>query len=389
MRLRALVLAVPLAVLVACSSGGGTTPTSGTSATASGSEAATLGPAVPAATVVAAAVATDQLPTATGAFGEKPTLTFPANDPVPSLQRVILAQGTGPVTAAGDWLVTNYLGQVWGGKVFDNSYDRASTSAFQIGAGKVVPGWDTALVGVPVGSRVMLSLPPADGYGAKGNSGAGIKGTDTLVFIIDIVQAVGANAGGQTDATPAAPLPPNAPQVAGALGGPATVTIPAGLAEPTTPTVIVLATGTGTPVQLGKVLVQYTAVTWTGQPAGATWPNADPAATGGSAGQGPQELPVATGGPFAALVGVPAGSRVLVQVPGQPNQQTGQTQPAIAAVVDVLLQTAVTPATPSAGASVAPSGASTPAASAEVSPSAQVATSVQESPSAVSAAPTS
>ena len=43
------------------------------------------------------------------------------------------------------------------------------------------------LVGVPVGSRVMLSLPPADGYGSAGNESAGIKGTDTLVFVVDIV----------------------------------------------------------------------------------------------------------------------------------------------------------------------------------------------------------
>jgi len=354
MRLRALVLIVPLAVLAACSSGAATTDTSSTGASGSSTEASTLGPAVPAATAVAAPVAADQLPTASGAFGEKPTLTFPANDPVPSLQRVILSQGTGPVTASGDWLVTNYLGQVWGGTVFDNSYDRGATSAFQIGAGKVVPGWDTALVGVPVGSRVLLSLPPADGYGSAGNSSAGIKGTDTLVFIVDIVQAIPKTAGGQVDATPAAPLPATAPQVSGALGAAATVTIPAGLAEPTTPTVTVLATGTGAPVALGQVLVQYTAVTWDGQPAGTTWPGADPSTSG----QGPQELPVAASGPFAGLVGVPLGSRVLVQVPGQTDQQTGQAQPSIAAVVDLLLQTTVTPAATASGAAAAPTDGS-------------------------------
>ena len=300
----------------------------------SSSVAPTLGPAVPAATAVAAPVPADQLPTASGAFGEKPTLTFPAGNPVPSLQRVILSEGTGPVTEAGQWLITNYLGQIWGGAVFDNSYDRGATSAFQIGAGKVVPGWDTALVGVPVGSRVMLSLPPADGYGSKGNESAGIKGTDTLVFVVDIVSAVAANAGGQTDATPQ-PAPANAPVVTGDLGVAATVTIPAGLAEPTAPVVTVLATGTGAPVALGNVLVQYTAVTWAGQPAGATWPGTDPTTSG----TGPQELPVATAGPFAGLVGVPLGSRVLVQVPGQTDQTTGQPSPAIAAVVDLLLQT--------------------------------------------------
>ena len=90
MRVRALVLALPLAVgvlLAGCGSGGTSTPTSSSSTTTP----ATLGPSVPAATAVAAAVPADQLPTASGAFGEKPTLTFPSTDPPPSLQLVILS----------------------------------------------------------------------------------------------------------------------------------------------------------------------------------------------------------------------------------------------------------------------------------------------------------
>jgi peptidylprolyl isomerase len=347
MRLRALALALPLAVgvlLAGCAAGDSDTPTSGSATTAP-----TLGPTVPAATAVAAAVPADELPTASGKFGDKPTLTFPAGDPPPSLQRVILSEGTGPVTKSGDWLITNYQGQIWNGDVFDNSYDRGSTSAFQIGVGKVVPGWDVGLVGVPVGSRVMLSLPPADGYGSAGNSSAGISGTDTLVFVVDIVQAIGANAGGEKDAE-VQPAPDNAPQVSGDLGGPATVSVPAGTPEPTSPTVTVLAKGTGDPVQLGQVLVQYAAVTWTGEDAGSTW------STDSSAGGGPQELPVATGGPFEGLVGVPLGSRVLVQIPAQSDPSTGSSQPAIAAVVDVLVQTTVTPATATSG-SAAPSSA--------------------------------
>ena len=198
MRLRAALVAVPLIVLpmlaaVACSSSSSSSSTGDSSGTetASSSEAATLGPSVPAATAVAAPVDASLLPTASGAFGEKPTLTFPSTPAVPSLQRTILSEGTGPVTASNDWLITNYLGQIWNGKVFDNSYDKGSTAAFQIGVGKVVPGWDVALVGVPVGSRVLLSLPPADGYGSAGSSGAGIGGTDTIVFVVDIVRAIG------------------------------------------------------------------------------------------------------------------------------------------------------------------------------------------------------
>ena len=341
MRLRAALVAVPLIVLpmlvaAACSSSSSNSSTSGSGTeTASSSEAATLGPSVPAATAVAAPVDASLLPTASGAFGEKPTLTFPSTPAVPSLQRTILSEGTGPVTVSGDWLITNYLGQIWNGKVFDNSYDKGSTAAFQIGVGKVVPGWDVGLVGVPVGSRVLLSLPPADGYGSAGSSGAGIGGTDTIVFVVDIVQAIGPTAGGQTDATPQ-PAPATGPQVAGALGVAPTITVPAGTAEPTAPTVTVLATGTGAPITNGSVLAQYVAVTWTGESAGSTWPSA---ATDGSSGQGPQELPVAAGGPFASLVGVPLGSRVLIQVPAQTDSSSGQSSPSIAAAVDVLVQT--------------------------------------------------
>jgi peptidylprolyl isomerase len=51
----------------------------------------------------------------------------------------------------------------------------------------VVPGFKKALVGQTVGSQVVAVIPPADGYGSDGNSQAGIKGTDTLVFVIDIL----------------------------------------------------------------------------------------------------------------------------------------------------------------------------------------------------------
>ena len=60
---------------------------------------------------------------------------------------------------------------------------------FPIGVQQVIPGWDKALVGQKIGCRVLLVVPPADGYGAKGNPQAKIKGTDTLVFVVDILGA--------------------------------------------------------------------------------------------------------------------------------------------------------------------------------------------------------
>ena len=55
---------------------------------------------------------------------------------------------------------------------------------------QVIPAWDTGLVGQTVGSRVMLVVPPKDGYGKAGASSVGIKGTDTLVFVVDILDAM-------------------------------------------------------------------------------------------------------------------------------------------------------------------------------------------------------
>ena len=275
------------------------------------------------------------MPTASGKFGDKPTLTFPKSTPPPSLQRVILSEGTGPVTVKGDYLVTNYLGQVWGGaKAFDNSYDRKATSTFQIGEAKVVPGWDTALVGVKVGSRVLLSLPPADGYGSTGSSGAGIKGTDTIVFVIDIVSAISPSTTGQTNAA-VQPAPKNAPVVTGALGKEPKITIPKTLAEPTKGQVYVLAKGTGAKLKAGSVLAQLVVTDWTQSQTQSTWPKAGVAPT---ASTGLQQITVDATGALKLLIGIPLGSRVMVEIPGTTDASTGQKSATAVAVLDLVAQ---------------------------------------------------
>ena len=355
MRIRAVIAALPLLVLAACGTTSSSTPSStgapassgtadsasaGTSGSAAASGSASssavpdLGPAVPAATVVAPAVPASQMPTATGKFGEKPKLTFPKTPPPPTLQRQILSEGTGAETVKGDYLVTNYLGQIWGGKVFDNSYDRKSTSTFQIGEGKVVPGWDVGLVGVKVGSRVLLSLPPADGYGSTGSASAGIKGTDTIVFVVDVVSKISPTATGQTDAVKQ-PAPKNAPVVTGELGKEPKITIPKGLAEPKTNQVYVLAKGTGAKVKAGSVLAQLVVTDWAQTQSQSTW--AKPGAAVSST-TGLQQITVDTTGALKGLVGVPLGSRVLVEIAATTDASTGQSQAGAVAVLDLVAQ---------------------------------------------------
>ena len=107
--------------------------------------------------------------------------------PGDSLQSAYLIEGEGEEVQKGQTIVVNYLGQVYGGKKpFDESYSAQPTS-FQIGVGGVVKGWDQTLVGVPVGSRVIMAIPPELGYGEQGNPQAGIKGTDTLYFVVDVL----------------------------------------------------------------------------------------------------------------------------------------------------------------------------------------------------------
>jgi FKBP-type peptidyl-prolyl cis-trans isomerase len=125
-----------------------------------------------------------------GAAGKAPTITIPKTAAPSTLQVKTLIKGTGPVVKKGQLVVVQYTGVIWRtGKVFDSSWSRSTPFSTPIGEGQVIPGWDTGLVGQTVGSRVMLVIPPKDGYGSAGSSQAGIKGTDTLVFVVDILDA--------------------------------------------------------------------------------------------------------------------------------------------------------------------------------------------------------
>ncbi len=133
------------------------------------------------------------LPTVSAKSGSAPTLTFASSSPPSGLVAKTLIKGTGPAVVKGEYVIAQYVGYIWRTKkVFGSSWTSGSPFGFVIGASpeQVIPGWDKALVGQTVGSRVLLSIPPAQGYGSTGASQAGIKGTDTLVFVVDIIDAL-------------------------------------------------------------------------------------------------------------------------------------------------------------------------------------------------------
>ena len=133
------------------------------------------------------------LPTVSVKAGSAPTLTFPSSSPPSGLVTTTLVKGSGPKITKGDFVIAQYVGYIWRTKkVFGSSWTSGSPFGFVIGASpeQVIPGWDKGLIGQTVGSRVMLSIPPAEGYGSAGQSQAGITGKDTLVFVVDILDVL-------------------------------------------------------------------------------------------------------------------------------------------------------------------------------------------------------
>ena len=108
-----------------------------------------------------------------------PTITIDtAATPPATLQVDTLIKGTGPVVQKGDDIAVQYTGYIWRtGKSFQSSWtDGQGAYSTEIGEGQTIPGWDTGLVGQTVGSQVLLSIPPADGYGSRRQLPGGHQG---------------------------------------------------------------------------------------------------------------------------------------------------------------------------------------------------------------------
>jgi len=127
-------------------------------------------------------------PTVTFDATNGPTIAVPKTAAPTALVSQNLIDGNGPEVKSGQTITVHYTGAVWtDGSVFDSSWTRKSPATFGIGTGNVIPGWDKGLVGKKVGSRVLLVVPPADGYGDQAQ--AKIPANSTLVFVVDILDA--------------------------------------------------------------------------------------------------------------------------------------------------------------------------------------------------------
>jgi peptidylprolyl isomerase len=117
----------------------------------------------------------------------KPEVEVPDGPPPKELQINDITEGDGTAAAAGDTLTMQYVGVSYSnGTQFDASWDNGQPFTFQLGTGSVIPGWDQGIVGMKVGGRRELIIPPDLGYGEQG-SPPDIKPNETLVFIVDLL----------------------------------------------------------------------------------------------------------------------------------------------------------------------------------------------------------
>jgi peptidylprolyl isomerase len=118
---------------------------------------------------------------------DKPEIDFPQGPPPTDLQVTDVLAGDGDEAAPGQTAVVHYVGVAYSsGEEFDASWNRGEPFAFPLGAGHVIAGWDQGVVGMKVGGRRRLVIPPHLGYGDRG-AGSAIAPGETLIFVVDLI----------------------------------------------------------------------------------------------------------------------------------------------------------------------------------------------------------
>lgn len=171
--MRGILLTIALCVALAIAGcGGGDSSTSGASSSESTSEASSSIKWSPA-----------------GEFGTQPEVVAPGGKPPKKLETKDLIEGSGAEAKAGDRISVQYAGANYKtGEEFDSSWSRnAEPFTFTLGAGEVISGWDQGIVGMKVGGRRELIIPPELGYGASGSPPV-IPPNETLVFVVDLLE---------------------------------------------------------------------------------------------------------------------------------------------------------------------------------------------------------
>ena len=121
-----------------------------------------------------------------GPLSKEPKITKPTGAPPKTLVKKDLVKGTGATVTAGDTVTVDYVGEVYkSGKIFDQ-HTWTTHQNFTTPLSGVIPGWQKGLVGMKVGGRRELIIPPSLAY--KNQAQSGIPANSTLIFVIDLLK---------------------------------------------------------------------------------------------------------------------------------------------------------------------------------------------------------
>lgn len=98
----------------------------------------------------------------------------------------ILQEGAGAEAKNGDIILAHYIGTLESGVKFDSSIDRGTPFSFELGAGRVIKGWDLGILGMKVGEKRKLTIPPELAYGSNAVGGV-IPANSTLIFEVELM----------------------------------------------------------------------------------------------------------------------------------------------------------------------------------------------------------
>ena len=118
---------------------------------------------------------------------QRPEIDFPGGAPSADLQITDIWEGDGGEAKPGDTVKVHYVGVAYStGEEFDASWNRGEPLEFELGAGRVIAGWDQGVQGMKVGGRRQLIIPPDLAYGDRG-AGQVIAPGETLIFVYNLV----------------------------------------------------------------------------------------------------------------------------------------------------------------------------------------------------------
>ena len=115
-----------------------------------------------------------------------PTIAQAGITTASGLTYVITQHGSGRQPQSGETVIVNYTGLLGNGNKFDSSLDHGKPFEFQLGAGRVIKGWDEGIAKLHVGDQATLIIPASIGYGARGAGGV-IPPNATLIFLVELV----------------------------------------------------------------------------------------------------------------------------------------------------------------------------------------------------------